>query len=79
MIHLTPFSAIRFAPCQSVIEEQFVRVCPLKSNISKIQLLVYDERCVLIGWATTSYMLQPTSSEKRRLFGGKKGLKSSFK
>ena len=49
MIHLTPFSAIRFAPCQSVIEEQFVRVCPLKSNISKIQLLVYDERCVLIG------------------------------
>ena len=25
------------------------------------------------------YMLQPTSSEKRLLFGGKKGLKSSFK
>ena len=24
------------------------------------------------------YMLQPTSSEKRRLLGGKKGLKSSF-
>ena len=25
------------------------------------------------------YMLQPTSSKKHRLFGGKKGLKSSFK
>ena len=35
---------------------------------SKIQLVVYYQCCVLIGWA----------SEKRRLFGGKKGFKFSF-
>ena len=35
-------------------------------EISKIQLLVYYQCCILIGSATN------------RLFGGKKGLKSSF-
>ena len=39
--------------------------------ISKIQLVVYYQCCAVIGWATTRL-------EKRRLFGGKKGLKSSF-
>ena len=34
-------------------------------EISKIQLVVYYQCCILIGWATT------------RLFGSKKGLKSS--
>ena len=33
---------------------------------------------VLIGWATTRLYVFATSNEKRRLFGGKKGLKSSF-
>ena len=35
-------------------------------EISKIQVVVYYQCCILIGLATT------------RLFGGKKGLKSSF-
>ena len=46
--------------------------------ISKIQLVVYYQCCVLIGWATTRLYVIAPSSEKRRLFGGKKGLKSSF-
>ena len=50
------------------------------TKISKIQLVVYQQCCVLIGWATTRlYVIaHATSSEKRGLFGGKKGLKSSF-
>ena len=48
--------------------------------ISKIQLLVYNQCFVLIGWATTRIFVI-ASSEKRRpylwCFGGKKGLKSS--
>ena len=48
-------------------------------GISKIQLVVYYQWCVLIGWATTGlYVKAPYSSEKRQLLGGKKGLKSSF-
>ena len=48
-------------------------------GISKIQLVVYYQWCVLIGWATTElYVKAPYSSEKRQLLGGKKGLKSSF-
>ena len=48
--------------------------------ISNTQLMVYYQCCVLIGWANIlrGYILQPTSSEKRGLFGDKKGLKSSF-
>ena len=50
------------------------------SVFSKIQLVVYYQCRVLIGWATTRlYVIAHcTSSEKRGLFGGKKGLKTSF-
>ena len=47
---------------QSRISHQF---CSEISNISKIQLVIYYQCCVLIGRTTTS-------NEKRGLFGGKK-------
>ena len=48
-------------------------------EISKIQLVVYYQCRVLIGWAATRlYVIAHYSSEKRRLFGGKKGFKSKF-
>ena len=39
---------------------------------SKIQLVVYYQCCVLIGWATTKLYVIDPSSEKRRLFAAKK-------
>ena len=47
---------------------------------SNIQLLVYYQCSILISWATTYTRLYIiyTSSKKRRLFGSKKGFKSSF-
>ena len=41
--------------------------------ISKIQLVVYYQCCILIGWATTIlYVIAHLSSKKRWLFGQKK-------
>ena len=45
---------------------------------SKIQLVVYYQCCILIGWAATRLYVIAPSSKKRRVFGDKKGLKSSF-
>ena len=45
---------------------------------SKIQVVVYYQCCWLVE-LLLGYMLLPTSSEKRRIFGGKKGLKFCFK
>ena len=39
--------------------------------------LVYYQRCVLIGLATIRLYVIGKSNEKRGLFGGEKGLKSS--
>ena len=50
MTHLTPFSAIRFASCPSVIEEQSIRVCPLISNniLSGIQRLELEQMYIQV-------------------------------
>ena len=51
------------------------------TGFSKIQLVVYYQCCILIGWATIRlYVIAHyiASSKKCGLFGGKKGLKSSF-
>ena len=46
---------------------------------SKIHPVVYYQCCVLIGWATTRlYVIAHHLKRKVLLFGGKKGLKSSF-
>ena len=46
-------------------------------TLSKIQLV--NQCCVLIVELLLGYMLWPTSSEKRLIFGGKKGLEACFK
>ena len=52
------------------------------TGYSKIQLVVYYQCCILIGWGTIRLLcyspLYIASSEKCGPFGGKKGLKSSF-
>lgn len=51
MTHLTPFSAVRFAPCLSVIEEQSVRVCLLINKnilLSGIQRLEREQMYILV-------------------------------
>ena len=46
---------------------------------SKIHPVVYYQCCVLIGWATTRlYVIAHHLKRELLLFGGKKGLKSSF-
>ena len=61
---------------KKILKEKIPHFCII--YISKIQLVVYYQCYILFGWAATRLYVIAPSSKKRGLFGGKKGLKSSF-